>query len=80
LTVIALQMAGFATINAEGRIEVPIHVVVKNQGGLAAGIFKVSAEYSGPKGAFLTPFTVPGQDNIWYPYSSQKHGQISLDL
>jgi hypothetical protein len=51
-------------------IEVPIRVVIRNQGGVAATIFKVSTEYTGSSGTFLVAFTVPGQDNSWYPYTS----------
>jgi len=53
-----------------GDFEVPFQVVVKNQGGLPAGIFKVSVSYTGPDGTFVIPFTVPGQQDNRYPYTS----------
>jgi len=73
LVVTAVE-TGPATINPEGGVEVPIRVVVKNQGDAEADIFKVSTEYTGPSGTFLVPFTVPGQGDIWYPYSSAPLG------
>jgi hypothetical protein len=60
---------GPATVNPYGSTQVPIRVVVTNQGGVAADIFKVSTEYTGSSGTFLVAFTVPGQDNSWYPYT-----------
>jgi hypothetical protein len=70
LVVVSLQTMGPATVNPEGQIEVPIRVVVRNQGGAAADIFKVSTEYSDAEGTWAVPFTVPGQDYTWYPYTS----------
>jgi hypothetical protein len=66
-----LKTAGPASITyPDGEIEVPIRVFVRNQGGSAAGVFKVSIEYTGPSGKFLIGFDVPGQSNPWYPYTS----------
>ncbi len=54
-----------------GYFEVPIRVIVKNQGDLTASTFKVSVSYTGPDGStFLAPFTVPGQSSTWYPSTS----------
>lgn len=69
LVVPTLQATGPATINAEGRVILPIRVVVGNQGDAAAGRFKVAAEYTRSAGTFAVAFTVPGHD-IWYPYVS----------
>jgi hypothetical protein len=57
-------------VNRNGDIEAPIHLVVKNQGNTEAGIFKVSTEYTGPDGTFAVAFTVPGQNDLWYPFTS----------
>jgi hypothetical protein len=49
----------------------PVRVVVKNQGNAVANVFKVAAEYTLSDGQKLPlAFTVPGQQDIWYPYSS----------
>jgi hypothetical protein len=69
LIVEAFEATGSATVNAAGSIELPVRVVVRNQGGAAANIFKVSAHYSVPGGTFVAPFTVPGQSHVWYPYT-----------
>lgn len=70
LVVTTLEATGPATVNSEGSFEVPIRVVVANRGDAAADIFKVATEYTGPDGTFLVAFTVPGQSDIWYPYTS----------
>jgi hypothetical protein len=69
LVVTTLETVGTNTVTSEGDIEVPIRAVIRNQGGAAAGIFKVSTEYSEYSGTFFLPFAVPGQDNTSYPYS-----------
>jgi hypothetical protein len=69
LVVSSLQVTGPPVLNA-GAYELPIRVVVNNQGSSAAGVFKVSVEYTGPGGTFAVSFTVPGQPNIWYPYTT----------
>lgn len=73
LVVTTLQTTGPPTVNTDNSIEVPIRVVVENQGAASAGIFKVSADYTGgsigPSTAFVVAFTVPGQASIWYPHT-----------
>jgi len=69
LVVTDLQLTGPMVINSAGDIEGPIRVVIRNQGGTAADIFKASTEYTGSSGTFLVPFTVPGQSNSWYPFT-----------
>jgi hypothetical protein len=64
LIVSNFEATGPATPVGEN-IEMPAKVTVRNQGNAAAGIFKVSAEYTDAQGTFATPFTV-GQE-IWYP-------------
>jgi len=49
---------------------VPIYVIVQNQGESAADIFKLSAQYIDVNGKFTAPFSVSGQANAWYPYTS----------
>ncbi len=71
LVVTTFEKTGNPSINpTSGSVEVPVRVVVKNQGDAPAGIFKVCTEYTGPNGAYLVAFTVPGQQDIWYPFTS----------
>jgi len=70
LVVTTLETTGAATVNSEGSVEVPIRVVVRNQGNAAADIFKVATDYTGPDGTYVVAFTVPGQSSMWYPYTS----------
>jgi hypothetical protein len=69
LVVTSLIRTGPPTLNLQGRVEVPIRVKVSNQGNTAAGIFKVATEYTRPQGTFVVAFTVPGQDNTFYPFT-----------
>ncbi|MCL4302259.1 MAG: choice-of-anchor D domain-containing protein [Anaerolineae bacterium] len=71
LVVSALDFNGPAQINRRsGEIEVPIRLAVRNHGNAEAGLFKVSTDYTGPNGTFVVAFTVPGQNNIWYPFTN----------
>ena len=78
LVVTAFQTEGPPTVNAQNSVEVPVRVIVKNQGNADAGIFKVSMEYSESGFTFSVAFTVPGQggqvhefgQDGWYPYTS----------
>jgi len=65
-----LVTTGPVTINPAGSVEVPIRVIVKNQGTESAGIFKVATKYTGSGGTFVVAFTVPGQSDTWYPYTT----------
>lgn len=73
LVVTTLETTGPPTVNAENSVEVPIRVVVKNQGNAAADVFKVAIEFTGgavdPSRTFVVAFTVPGQTDIWYPHT-----------
>jgi hypothetical protein len=69
LVVTTLQTTGPATLVPHVGITVPVRVVVRNQGGAAADIFKVSTEYTLGNGTDVVPFTVQGQDNTWYPFT-----------
>lgn len=71
LVVTTFEKTGNPSINpTSGSVEVPVRVIVKNQGVASAGIFKVCTEYTGPNGSYLVAFTVPGQQDMWYPYTS----------
>jgi hypothetical protein len=70
LVVVSLDAISAANINKRGFIQLPVRVVVQNQGGAAADPFKVSTSYTTPSGgreAFLVSFTVPGQGDVWFP-------------
>jgi len=58
---------GDPTVNAAGSVELPVTVVVRNQGDADAGPFKVSLHYNDGSGTFVVAFTVPAENNIWYP-------------
>ena len=74
LVVTSLTATGSPATIASGAIEVPIQVVVKNQGNSNAPVFKTSTQFtgmaSGVPGTYLVAFTVPGQPEICYPWTS----------
>ena len=71
LVVAVLQVAGpVELLPGAETIAIPVYVLVQNQGGSDAEIFKLSAHYAGKAGTFVAPFTVSGQADNWYPYSS----------
>jgi hypothetical protein len=74
LVVTGLEVVGPSTVNAKGNIEIPIRVLMANQGQAIADGFKVSMDYTGgagsPSSALAVPFTVPGQNSVWYPYTN----------
>jgi len=74
LVVTTLETTALPTVNADNSVEVPIRVVVKNQGNASADIFKVATEYTGglidPTRTFVVAFNVPSQSDFWYPYTS----------
>jgi hypothetical protein len=74
LLVTTLETTATPTVNENNSVEVPIRVVVKNQGNAAANVSKVAIEYTGgvidPSRTFVIAFTVPGQSSIWYPFTS----------
>jgi hypothetical protein len=70
LVILSITRTGNPTA-AGGNVEVPVTVIVKNQGNAAAGAFKVSTDFSKAGAAPLAvAFTVPGQSSIWYPHAS----------
>lgn len=71
LTITTFETTGPATARTtSGHVEVPVRVVVKNQGGAAAGVFKVSTDYQDSTGrTYMCPFSVPGQEDTWCPHT-----------
>ena len=75
LVITNVKQTGVPKINNSGSPEVPISVTVKNIGNFKASIFKVAVYFRSHmvrnhmKGPFVVAFKVPGQSNMWYPYS-----------
>ena len=70
LVVTSITRTG-APVAAAGNVEVPVTVVVRNQGNAAAGAFKVSTDFSKAGAAPLAvAFKVDGQSDIWYPHAT----------
>src|SRR5690606_34128464 len=72
LVVTGIEQTEPATVNENKSVEVPITVTVLNRGNADAGIFKVSISYIGPntpENGFVVGFNVPGQTDIWYPWT-----------
>lgn len=70
LVVSTLETTDTPSINAENSVEVPVRVVVRNQGNDAANTFKTCVHYTDADETFVVSFTVPGQDDLWYPYTN----------
>ena len=70
LVVSSLEATGSPTVNAANSVEVPIRVVVRNQGSESAGVFKTCTEYTSAGRSYQVAFTVPGQTDIWCPHTS----------
>ncbi|MDO8670161.1 MAG: hypothetical protein Q7O66_01865 [Dehalococcoidia bacterium] len=68
LVVTSIQALSTAVRNRDSSVDVPIRIVIKNQGGVAAGVFKISTHY-GPNESVVA-FTVPRQNNLTYPFTS----------
>ena len=68
LVVTSFVATGQAVI-VHGAVELPVRVVVKNQGTATAPVFKVAVEYSQPGagGPFAVAFDVAGEASHWYP-------------
>jgi hypothetical protein len=87
LVISSVEVSGVISV-INDQIEIPLTMVVRNEGGKGADIFKVAVEYTGPRGTFVIPFTVANQENSFYPFTSAPLkpgeevsfvGQISLD-
>jgi hypothetical protein len=76
LVVPEIRTTGVPRVLSDGRTEVPVRVIVRNQGTAPAGIFKSSVEYTSPANAdpFTVAFSVTGQADIWYPWTSAPLG------
>jgi len=74
LAITALETTGSAALEESGRITVPVRMVIRNQGGTAAAVFKISTDYIGPKGRFLAPLILEGQEDPWYGWTSEPLG------
>lgn len=73
LIVTRLEKTGPPTVNGDGQVEVPLRVVVRNQGSGTAEVFKTALEYQyhhhhGPYGVI---FTVPGQEDSAYAWTQR---------
>jgi hypothetical protein len=68
LVVVALEAAGPTVINQQNQAEAPIRVIVRNQGGTPAEIFKVATEYTGgvisPGSRFVVAFTAQSTEDV----------------
>lgn len=73
LVVTDLHTTGTPTVNSDNSVEVPVQVVVENQGQGSAAMFKVAMTYTGgviaPSREFIVAFDVPGQSSGWYPFT-----------
>ena len=69
LVVTEFRLTGRPTVNQQKSVEVPIRVVIRNQGQTPAKIFKTAVEYKDPKSqnTYVVAFNVPGQSDSWYP-------------
>jgi len=67
LVVSSFQTTSPLVVSPQEGVEVPVRVIVRNQGNAPAGIFKVGIEYTGPEGTSVVPFSVPDQTDLWYP-------------
>lgn len=70
LVITTFQVTGVGGVDIDGNRRIPVRVVVENQGGTPADVFKVAVESTASNGTFLRPFDVPGQTSMWYPYTS----------
>ena len=66
-----IEFTGPPTINAQGHIEVPLRAIVANQGTTDVPIFKQAVYFENASiGPYVVSYNVPGQTNIWYPFTS----------
>jgi len=73
LVVTHMALTGVPAVNpATNRVEVPLRVTILNQGKGVAGKFATEVTYtnSADSTTHLIPFTVPGQTDIWRPYTA----------
>jgi hypothetical protein len=64
-------------------VTVPVRVVIRNDGNVAAGTFKLAAKYTDDNGVeSVTAFRVPGQADQFYPFIGaplEPGGDITID-
>lgn len=70
LVVYSFGITGERTVNEHDEVICPIGVVVQNQGLAEAGVFKLSVDFTDAQDTYDCAFTVPGQSDTWYPYST----------
>ncbi len=64
LVVTKLETVGPASMNIAGDIELPVRVVVRNQGTAWSGKFMIAAEYTVPRGVFKAVLTTSENSQI----------------
>jgi len=72
LVIRSMGVSGERTINQDNSVVAPLQVVVENIGEGTAGVFKIAVSYTetGTTTGGVVAFTVPGQANTWYPFTS----------
>lgn len=84
LVVSGLVPIGTPTRNAQGAVELPLRVTVRNAGAADADASKVSVQVSGlptdPSTAFVVAFTVEGQQSPWYPVTGPIGENTNVDV
>jgi hypothetical protein len=53
-------------------VGVAVRAIVVNQGGQPADLFKVSIDGAASDGTFVRAFSVLGQEDLWYPHTSEQ--------
>lgn len=71
LLVTDLRPVGLARLSPDGQVLLPVRVVVHNNGGSPAKVFKVAVEYRRGRYRYVVPFKVRGQSDPWYPFTAQ---------
>lgn len=71
LVIQEMEIVGSLRFNRSGGIEVPLHVVVRNQGDTEVDRFKLSARYRSSRGEFTVPYNVPETSQEWYPFTAE---------
>jgi hypothetical protein len=71
LVVTNFIQTGTKSTNADGSINVPVKVVVKNVGLADAVVFKTGVDYTNAAGqTYPVAFNVAGQSSMWYPFTN----------
>ena len=70
LVISTFKTTGSPTINSEKEVVLPVQVIIENQGDSDASLFKVATEYTRKSVTYVVAFTVDGQNNYLYPYTS----------